>query len=120
MCTFYERYMMIIETCLQHLHVSKPSMRSSRDKVPLSDTRPHKLYSFNYLSCLNRDLHYMTLPFDDAISQFKSYLSQAVNIAKKTRNKQVCTFVIGHKCLHVRHSNSLKNCRKRIHSFTTI
>ena len=36
------------------------------------------------------------LPFDTAIAQFKSYLSQSINIAKTTTNKQVRTVLIGH------------------------
>ena len=36
------------------------------------------------------------IPFDNAILQFKSYLSQSVNIAKNTTTKQVRTVLIGH------------------------
>ena len=36
------------------------------------------------------------IPFDNAISQFKSYLSQSINIAKNSTNKQVRTILIGH------------------------
>ena len=36
------------------------------------------------------------IPFDTAITQFKSYLSQSINIAKNTTNKQVRTVLIGH------------------------
>ena len=36
------------------------------------------------------------IPFDTAIAQFKSYLSQSINIAKNTTNKQVRTVLIGH------------------------
>jgi len=35
------------------------------------------------------------LPFDTAIAQFKSYLSQSINIAKNTTNKQVRMVLIG-------------------------
>ena len=36
------------------------------------------------------------IPFDTAIAQFKNYLSQSINIAKNTTNKQVRTVLIGH------------------------
>ena len=36
------------------------------------------------------------IPFDTAIAQFKRYLSQSINIAKNTTNKQVRTVLIGH------------------------
>ena len=36
------------------------------------------------------------VPFDNAITQFKIYLSQSVNIAKNKTHKQVRTVLIGH------------------------
>ncbi|XP_068700225.1 uncharacterized protein [Montipora foliosa] len=36
------------------------------------------------------------IPFDSAIAQFKSYLSQSITIAKNSTNKQVRTVLIGH------------------------
>ena len=36
------------------------------------------------------------IPFNDAISQFKNYLSHSVNTARKTTNKHVRTVLIGH------------------------
>ena len=36
------------------------------------------------------------IPFDTAIAQFKSYLSQSISIAKNTTNEQVRTVLIGH------------------------